>query len=191
MRKVFLDTETTGLSPGMIAQLALIVEENNEIVKVKNYFFTIDYITKSAQETCSNRGIEFYKEASNGKRFADYAEEILQELTGATLVGHNISFDENFLSTEFWRLNIMFRPESRIDTMKYFKDKVNAVNSLGRTKYPNLSEVINYCGISNNEIVETSKRLFRNIIDTDNLSAHDAIYDTVAMYLAYKKSEGQ
>lgn len=190
MKKVFLDTETTGLSPGMIAQLALIIEENDE-VRAKNYFFTIDYITKSAQEVCNNRGIEFYKEASKGKRFADYSEEILQELKGATLVGHNISFDENFLSTEFWRLDIMFRPESRIDTMKYFRDKVKAVNKLGRLKDPNLGEVINYCEISSDEIVETSKKLFKGVIGLDSISQHDAMYDTVATYLAYKKFEGQ
>lgn len=191
MKKIFLDTETSGLSPGMIAQLALIIEDDNNEVRAKNYFFTIDYITRTAQDTCNNRGIEFYQEASNGKRFKDYADEILQELHGATLIAHNLSFDENFISTEFWRLGKVFKPDARIDTTKFFKDKVQATNRLGRLKYPNLAEVINYSELSESDIVEKAKKLFGEQVASESLSQHDAIYDTTALYLAYKKELGK
>ena len=41
MKKVFLDTETSGLAPGEIAQLSLIIEEETGEVRAKNYFFKI------------------------------------------------------------------------------------------------------------------------------------------------------
>lgn len=39
MKKVFLDTETTDIAPGQIAQLSMIIEEDNGNIYAKNYFF--------------------------------------------------------------------------------------------------------------------------------------------------------
>ena len=188
MKKIFLDTETTGLSPGMIAQLAMIIIDENNEIRAKNYFFTIDYITSKAQSVCNDRGVEFYAKASNGKRFKDYANEILEEIKDATLVAHNLPFDENFISTEFWRLGITFRPSAGIDTKKYFKDKVQALNMFGRVKEPNMGDIINHYELSEEEIIKTASKLFRDDIKFD-LTQHDAIYDTTALYMAFTKAE--
>ena len=44
---IYLDTETSGFYPGQIGQLAMIKEENNEIVAY-NYYFDIDSIEDDA-----------------------------------------------------------------------------------------------------------------------------------------------
>ena len=45
MKKIYYDTETTGLAPGNIAQLSIIVEHEDGRLETKNYFFDIDYIS--------------------------------------------------------------------------------------------------------------------------------------------------
>ena len=97
MKRVFLDTETTGFAPGQIGQLSMIIEEDNKVT-ARNYFFSIDYISASASEV-TGRDVEFYSKASNGKRFADYKDEILEALSGATIIAHNLKFYENFICT--------------------------------------------------------------------------------------------
>lgn len=183
MKKVFLDTETTGLAPGQIAQLSLIIEDNTEI-RAKNYFFKIDYITSGAEQACG-RGIDFYTKASDGKVFKDYKDEILNELEGATLIAHNLKFDENFISTEFWRQNIMFKPTSRFDTMQYFRDICKLPGGrYGKYKNPKLEELVDYFGINKETVKKYSEQLFGND-DSTNSGFHDARYDTTSMFVAF------
>jgi len=182
MKRVFLDTETTGLSPGQIAQLSIIIDEDGKEPIGKNYFFEIDYITSGAQEVCG-RGIEFYKQASGGKRFKDSMHEILADLDGATLIAHNLSFDENFISTELWRQQVIFKPADRFDTMLYFKDICKIVGKNGRIKNPKLEELVNFFNINRDKITKYSEQLF----DTDNTGGfHDARYDTTAMFVVFQ-----
>lgn len=182
MKKVFLDTETTGLAPGQIAQLSMIIEEDDGSVRAKNYFFEIDYITSGAEEVCG-RGVEFYKDASNGKRFADYCEEIYKELENATLIAHNLEFDENFISTEFWRQNIVFKPAGRFCTMKYFKDILNIIGKNGRVKNPRLEELVDSFSIDKEKVRTYSEKLFGT---NDTGGFHDARYDTTAMFVVFQ-----
>ena len=49
MRNVFLDTETTNLTPGQIAQLSYIVEDNGK-VQGKNFFFKVDSMDEGAEK---------------------------------------------------------------------------------------------------------------------------------------------
>lgn len=183
MKKVYIDTETTGLSPGSIAQLALISEDNG-IIEAKNYYFAVDSMTEGAMKACG-RDVEFYKKASNGEKFSDRADEIYNELSNSLIIAHNIKFDENFLSAEFWRLNKMFTPAQKFDTMNYFTDickipfKYNSKH--GKYKNPKLEEVVNFLGISWNKIELYTKKLF-NLESVSGL--HDAQYDTTAMFVA-------
>ena len=185
MKKVFLDTETTGFAPGQIGQLSLIIEEDNGEVKAKNYFFKIDYITSGAEEVCG-RGIDFYEGASGGKKFADYKDEIYNILKDATLVAHNIKFDENFISTEFWRLGVLFKPSGRFDTMDYFRDVCMIPGGRGRNKYknPKLEELIEHFNIDKEKVQKYSSILFGND-DSTNTGFHDARYDTTSMFVAF------
>lgn len=183
MKKVFLDTETSGLAPGQIGQLSLITEEDNGKVLANNYFFKIDYITSSAEEICG-RGLDFYEKASNGKVFADYKDELIEKLSNSMIIAHNLKFDENFISTEFWRQNIIFQPAGRFDTMNYFKDicKIPYNSRSNKYKNPKLEELVDFFNIDKNKVLEYSKQLFGN---DDNMGFHDARYDTTSMFVAF------
>jgi DNA polymerase III epsilon subunit-like protein len=185
MRKIFLDTETTGLSPGQIGQLSMIIEEENGEVSGKNYFFKIDYITSGAEQVCG-RGLEFYAEASGGKIFADYKDEIYNILKDSTLIAHNLKFDENFISTEFWRQQIMFAPAGRFDTMSYFRDICKLPGGTRGQKYknPKLEELVDYFNVDKDKVQKYSETLFPSD-DSSNVGFHDARYDTTSMFVAF------
>lgn len=186
---VFLDTETTGLSPGNIAQLSMIVSSNGSITNVKNYFFEIDYITQGAEKTCG-RGVEFYKEASKGLRFKDKAEEIYNVLKDSIIVCHNANFDENFLSTEFWRLNMIYKPGGKFDTMEYFRDicqiPFKYASKHGKWKNPKLEEVVDYLCIDKERVKEYTAQLFHLDPSIDKIDSHDAMYDTTSLFVAFQ-----
>ena len=188
MRKVFFDTETTGLKPGQIGQLSIIIEDDNGKISAKNYFFEIDYITESAEKVCG-RGIDFYKKYSNGKRFKDYKTELLSIFTNSLLIAHNLKFDENFISTEFWREDIIFKPAQRFCTMEYFRDicKIPVVGKYwANTKYmnPKLTELVDYFNIDTDIVSKYSRMLFGND-DGMNNGFHDARYDVTSIFVAF------
>lgn len=179
---VFLDTETTGFVPGQICELTMIHETDNHEVIPYNYFFTVDEMNKEA-ESIHGFSQEKLIELSNGKRFGDYKSELLDILCNNTLVAHNESFDEKFLSSEFWRLGISFKPTGRLDTMSYFKDilKIPAkTRRFGPYKNPKLSEVLNYLKINTYEVQQSTQKLFGG----NKTDFHDSRFDTTAMYIA-------
>lgn len=180
MKKVFLDTETSGFTPGQIGQLSMIIESDNNEVTGKNYFFKMDYITQGAEDICG-RGLDFYEKESNGKTFKDNAVEIEETLKDSILIAHNLKFDLNFISTEFWRLNVLFQPSGELDTMTFFKPILKLPGKYGNTyKNPKLEEVIDYFSINKDKVLQYTKQLF----DTeDTIGFHDARYDTTAMYV--------
>ena len=185
MKRVFLDTETTGLAPGQIGQLAMIVELDDGSLRAFNYFFDIDYLEDGAAKACG-RDLDFYKKASNGKKFADYKTELLNILTDSTLIAHNEEFDEKFLSASFWREDIIFKPADRFCTMNFFRDIVKLTPGKYGHKYknPKLSELIEYFNIDENKVQQYSVQLFGND-DNTNIGFHDARYDTTAMFVAF------
>lgn len=182
MKKVFLDTETSGLAPGEIAQLSMIIEEETGEVRANNYFFKIKSITEDAEKICG-RGLDFYETASNGKTFADYKDEIYNEIKDATLIAHNLKFDENFISTEFWRQNIVFTPAGRFCTMDYFKPILKIPGRYGKPKNPKLEELVDYFNINKEKVKRYSEQLFGT---SDTGGFHDARYDTTSMYVVFK-----
>jgi DNA polymerase-3 subunit epsilon len=186
MKKVYFDTETSGFTPGQIGQLSLIIEDDNlQNPIAKNYFFKIKSLEDSAAKACK-RDLEFYEKASNGKEFKDFKDEILKDLNDATLIAHNLKFDENFISTEFWRQNIIFTPASRFDTMEYFKDIVKAVNKMGKPKNPRLEELVNYFDIDTDKVLKYTNMLYAGTYKSENISYHDARYDTTSIFVAMK-----
>lgn len=185
MRKIFFDTETTGLKPGNICQLSAIILDDDNNIQVKNYFFEVEYITRGAEEVCG-RGVEFYKEASQGKQFKDYADELFNLFSNALLIAHNIKFDENFLSTEFWRLNKIFKPLDRFDTMTYFKDICKLPGKYNNTyKNPKLEELVNFLNLDEQKIQKYTNQLF-GLDGTELTGFHDARYDTTSMFVAFQ-----
>lgn len=182
MRKVFFDTETTGLSPGQIGQLSVIILGDDGQPVGKNYFFKVDYMSDGAAAIC-NRDVDFYEQASNGEVFSDRASELVDVFKDATLIAHNLKFDENFLSTEFWRTGTSFKPADRFDTMAYFKDICKIPGKYGKYKNPKLEELVDYFGINKEKVLQYTKQLFGN---GDDIGFHDARYDTTSMFVAFQ-----
>lgn len=126
MRQVFLDTETTGLSPAQghrIIEIAAVEALNRRLTK--NHFHVYlnpdREIDQGAQEV---HGItrEFLQDKP---RFADVVDEFLQFVAGAELIIHNAPFDVGFLNSELGKID---KPEiqsvsgSVVDTLKMAKD---------------------------------------------------------------------
>lgn len=126
MRQVFLDTETTGLSPAQghrIIEIAAVEAINRRLTK--NHFHIYlnpdREIDQGAQEV-HGITLEFLQDKP---RFVDIADEFLQFVAGAELIIHNAPFDVGFLNAELGKID---KPEIEsisgtvIDTLKMAKD---------------------------------------------------------------------
>lgn len=126
MRQVFLDTETTGLSPAQghrIIEIAAVEAVNRRLTK--NHFHVYlnpdREIDQGAQEV-HGITLEFLQDKP---RFSDVVEDFLQFVAGAELIIHNAPFDVGFLNAELGKID---KPEiqsvsgSVVDTLKMAKD---------------------------------------------------------------------
>jgi DNA polymerase-3 subunit epsilon len=102
---VVLDTETTGLQPGLGHRVVEI-----GAVRLQNW----QVVAKMSQLVQPGRKMDAGASAVNHiydadlvgqPRFADIADELLALLDGALLVAHNASFDAGFLGMEFFISN--------------------------------------------------------------------------------------
>lgn len=184
MRKVFFDTETSSLKPGQIGQLSMIIEDDDFSITAKNYFFKIEELDEGAAKAC-NRTIDFYTEASNGKLFSDYADEIVDIMNGSLLIAHNIKFDMKFINAELKRLGKVVKPAELFDTMEHFKPIVNLYNSYGRLKSPKLEELVNHLNIYKDKVKAYSNKLFGDA-NNNEITYHDSRFDTTAMFVAFQ-----
>lgn len=144
----------------------------------------VDYIEPSASAV---HGLTKEKllTLSNGKTFKDYAEEIFLDFQNASLiVTHNTSFDFSFIREEFDRLEKLFSPQNSFCSMKNAVTvcKLKRTNSNGY-KYPKLSELTAFLGITDQEILTTTEKLFQT-----KCGYHDARFDTTAVYLVCEKA---
>lgn len=179
MKSIFFDTETTGLKPGQIGQLTYIIEEDNEFVEAKNFFFTVDMMEPSAEKV-HGFSVELLEELSCGKRIEDSIEEIKRDFENAILIAHNVNFDLKFLQAEFERLGIPLNIKRTFCTMNYFKDITEIPARTGEGfKNPKLEEVVNHYVIERENIMNATKKLY----NCEEVSYHDARYDTTAMYV--------
>ena len=179
---LYFDTETTGLHPGQICQLSYILQTKEKVIG-KNFFFTVDYVEPSAQMVhgFSKQKLEFL---SNGKRFADYFEQIRRDFESADLVvSHNVAFDFSFMRTEYERLNQIFKVKNEFCSMK----KATPICCLKRSsgngyKYPKLQELCSFTDVSDSEIQKIVKDFYGQ-----DIGFHDARFDTIAVYLCVNK----
>lgn len=195
MSKIFLDTETNGLAPGQICQLAYIEENDNlQIVSAKNYFFTPEWYPEELTIKFG-RDLEWYRKASNNQTIFESLEGIAYKLLNNTMIAHNAKFDAKFIEAEFVREGIDMEFEALtknteadvkcIDTMAEFKHKVRATQRNGNLKNPSLMEVCDWLQVSQTKIGDFAKQAFA-VEDSDwTFGAHDARFDTAAMYIVY------
>jgi len=138
MRQIFLDTETTGLSPENGDRIVEIgcVELLNRKLTGKNLHFYLNPERESHEDALKVHGIsnEFLKDKP---KFGEIADELLEYLQGADVLIHNAPFDVGFINKE---LELQKRPpiktyvNSVADTLAMAKDmfpgKRNSLDAL-------------------------------------------------------------
>ena len=105
MRQIFLDTETTGLSPDAGDRIIEIgcVEMINRRLSGRNLHFYLNPQRPSHPDAIKIHGLtdEFL---ADKPLFASVADELLAFVAGAEIIIHNASFDVGFLNAELKRL---------------------------------------------------------------------------------------
>jgi len=138
MRQIFLDTETTGLSPENGDRIVEIgcVELLNRKLTGKNLHFYLNPERDSHEDALKVHGIsnEFLKDKP---KFGEIADELLEYLQGADVLIHNAPFDVGFINKELElqkRSPIKTYVNSVADTLAMAKDmfpgKRNSLDAL-------------------------------------------------------------
>ncbi|NLG34124.1 MAG: 3'-5' exonuclease [Lentisphaerae bacterium] len=178
----FFDTETTGLPrrwgaplrdldnwPRMV-QLAWILcdEAGNEMASANRIILPQGYLIP--REASRVHGITTERALKEGIPLADALDEALPQLEkAASVVAHNISFDEKIFGAECLRLNRPFPFEKKAMrcTMKESTNYCGLPGRYGQCKYPNLTEL--------------HRKLFQKAFQ----DAHDALADVRACKTAF------
>ena len=105
MRQIFLDTETTGLSPESGDRIIEIgcVEMVNRRLSGRDLHFFVNPERPNSEDAFKVHGLsdEFL---ADKPLFAAIADELLEYLAGAEIIIHNASFDIAFLNQELRRI---------------------------------------------------------------------------------------
>src|ERR1700754_2858342 len=105
MRQIFLDTETTGLSPESGDRIIEIgcVEMLNRRLSGRNLHFYVNPERSSHEDAVKGHRLtdEFL---ADKPLFAAVADELLEFVAGAEIIIHNAGFDVGFLNEELRRL---------------------------------------------------------------------------------------
>ena len=129
MRQIFLDTETTGLSPDQGDRVIEIgcVELVNRKLTGNNRHFYLNPGRDSHEEALKVHGIttEFLRDKP---KFAVVADELLDYLQGAEVVIHNAPFDLGFLNKE---LELLGRP-----VFRQFVNSITDTLAMAKEMYP-------------------------------------------------------
>ena len=140
MRQVFLDTETTGLSPDAgdrIVELGC-VEMVNRRLTGRNLHFYLNPERPNNEEAVRVHGLtdEFL---ADKPLFASVAAEFVDYLRGAEVVIHNAAFDVGFLDAELRRLRqsgVATLVSGIVDTLSMAREaypgKANSLDALCR-----------------------------------------------------------
>jgi len=172
MRQIFLDTETTGLSPESGDRIIEIgcVEMLNRRLTGSNLHFYLNPERANSEDAVKIHGLtdEFL---SDKPLFASVADELLAYLSGAEVIIHNAGFDVGFLNEELRRLQ---RPK--------FTAAVGRVTDsllMARETYPGKS----------NSLDALCKRLE---VDNVNRTLHGALLDAGLLAEVYlRMTRGQ
>ena len=172
MRQIFLDTETTGLSPESGDRIIEIgcVELLNRRLSERNLHFYLNPERSSSEDAVRIHGLsdEFL---ADKPLFASIADELLGYLAGAEVIIHNASFDIGFLNEELRRIG---RP--RIETVT---GRITDSLLMAREMFPGKS----------NSLDALCKRLE---VDNTGRSLHGALLDAGLLAEVYvRMTRGQ
>ena len=140
MRQIFLDTETTGLSPDNGDRLIEIgcLEMVNRRLTGNHLHLYVNPERPSSEDAIRIHGIsnEFL---ADKPRFADVAEQLLAYVAGAEIIIHNAAFDVGFLDAELkrakrdaFRTHVAKVTDSLLMAREMFPGKSNSLDALCR-----------------------------------------------------------
>ncbi len=140
MRQIFLDTETTGLSPDNGDRLIEIgcLEMVNRRLTGKSLHLYVNPERPSSEEAIKVHGItdEFL---ADKPRFAEVVEELIAYVAGAEVIIHNAGFDVGFLDAELkraaregFRHHVAKVTDSLLMAREMFPGKSNSLDALCR-----------------------------------------------------------
>jgi DNA polymerase-3 subunit epsilon len=172
MRQVFLDTETTGLSPESGDRVIEIgcIELVNRRFTGRNKHFYLNPQRPSSEDALKIHGLsdEFL---ADKPLFAAIADELLEFVADAEIIIHNAAFDVGFLDKEFERTG---RPPFARAVAK-----VTDTLAMAREMYPGKS----------NSLDALCRRLE---VDNSNRSQHGALLDAGLLAEVYiRMTRGQ
>jgi DNA polymerase-3 subunit epsilon len=143
MRKIVLDTETTGLDPKQghrIIELAAI-ELDGRKVSLRRFHRYLNPERDIEAGAVAVHGLT-YERLQNEAKFADIAPSFLEFIEGAELIIHNAPFDIGFLNHELSLLGLPELKNEVVDTLKVAREmhpgKKNSLDALcGRYEIDN------------------------------------------------------
>ena len=187
MRQIFLDTETTGLSPESGDRMVEIgcVEMDNRRLTGRHLHFYLNPERKNGEGAVAVHGLtdEFL---SDKPLFAHVVDEVMEFLAGAEIIIHNASFDVGFLNEELRRCG---RPKfstyvaAITDTLAMARDqfpgKSNSLDALcKRLEVDNTNRTLHGALIDANLLAEVYIRLTRGqdslVMDMTDEGSHAA-----------------
>ncbi len=140
MRQIFLDTETTGLSPESGDRIIEIgcVEMLNRRLSGRNLHFYLNPQRANSEDAVKVHGLtdEFL---ADKPLFSAVADEFLKYVAGAEIIIHNAAFDVRFLDEELKRLrrgcfadHVTQITDSLLMAREMFPGKSNSLDALCR-----------------------------------------------------------
>lgn len=178
MKTIILDTESNGMRPEQICQLAYVIAEDG-MYTGRNYFFSVDCMNEYAQKKHGFSKMRLY-ELSRGRTFAQRADEFIEDFVDADLIcGHNIKSDMRLLDLCFGDAGYKLPKIKTFCTMQHFDRAADSKNKHGKHKTPNLGEVCRLYNLT----PETISDFCVTVFGPKAYKAHDARYDTAATLL--------
>ena len=170
MRQIFLDTETTGLSPESGDRMVEIgcIEMDNRRLTGRHLHFYLNPERKNGEGAVAVHGLtdEFL---SDKPLFAHVADEVLEFLDGAEIIIHNASFDVGFLNEELRRCGrdkfatyVSGITDTLLMAREMFPGKANSLDALcRRLEVDNSNRTLHGALIDANLLAEVYIRLTR------------------------------
>ncbi len=135
MRKIVLDTETTGLDPKQghrIIELAAIELEGRK-VSSRRFHRYLNPEREIEAGALAVHGLT-YERLQNEAKFADIATSFLEFIEGAELIIHNAPFDMGFLNNELELIDLPPLRNAVVDTLRLAREmhpgKKNSLDAL-------------------------------------------------------------
>ena len=192
MRQVFLDTETTGLSPESGDRILEIgcIELVNRRLTGRDLHFYVNPQRASHEDALKVHGLsdEFL---ADKPLFASIADELLEFVAGAEIIIHNAGFDVGFLDEELRRLGRPKFPgcvaqvtDSLLMARAMFPGKANSLDALcKRLEVDNSNRSLHGALLDAGLLAEVYIRMTRGqnslVIDAGDLSAAQAALEAI------------